>query len=333
MTVSIGSRASLEKKLILIINPKYSDSVSHYVFIPPFSAILNSIIEISKGSEVQDAKESQEDYGLERFQEVLYKDIENISGELVDTISSQEISSQTTYILSEVEENVKKFARVILNDVIELISPLKMQSAVDARDLNKLINSVKKKTTESEEIATNMFSQFRDIVKERGTPDIPVQIEAFKTFIRKLGESIDKRVQEISSGVGSPSLDKINVVEQSLYDFLAEYISTNKMMTEKIWSVNSYEKIKEITSILLDKCSKNLTIIIPNLEECVPLEKFGLDYDKISTVRGKKFNVNTLFGTMKIIPLYHPAVATYNPNTRNILLDDFKIIKLKTYLT
>lgn len=55
-------------------------------------------------------------------------------------------------------------------------------------------------------------------------------------------------------------------------------------------------------------------------------EKFNLEYDKISKVRGKVFDVNTLDGKIRIIPLYHPAVATYNPNTKTTLLDDFKSI-------
>ena len=270
----------IEKKLILLLNPKYSESVSHYAIIPPFSAMLNSITELSELSEDKDVKKLHKDLRLERFQEAIYQDIENISGDLVDVISIQENSTQTIKILSEVEDNVKKFARVILNDVIGLISPLKTQSGVDARDLGKLINLVKQKITESEEIASNMFSQFRDIVKEMGVPDMPAQVEAFKTFIRKLGESIDKRVQEISLGIGSPSLEKIHTVEQSLYDFLTEYISSNKMLMEKIWTINSYEKIKEIISILLDKCSKDLTIIVPNIEDFIPLENFDLDYSR-----------------------------------------------------
>ncbi|MFW9900559.1 MAG: hypothetical protein ACFFDY_04655, partial [Candidatus Thorarchaeota archaeon] len=285
----------MEKKLILLLKAKYSEYVPHYIFIPPFSAILNSIIEVSEDSETQDEIKSQEDYGLDRFQEVLYKDIEEISGELVDTISSQEIPSQTMLILSEVEENVKKFAHIILNDVIQEISPLKMQTVLDGRDINKLITSVKKKITEAEEIASNMFSQFRDIVQEKGTSDISDQVQAFKTFIRKLGESIDKRVQELSSGVGIPSLEKINSIEQSLYDFLAEYLSNNKRITEKIWTVNSYEKIKQIISILLDKCSKNLTIIVPNIEEFIPLDNFDLDYSN-------KLSLEQIASKKKVIP-------------------------------
>jgi DNA polymerase len=56
-------------------------------------------------------------------------------------------------------------------------------------------------------------------------------------------------------------------------------------------------------------------------------EKFGLKYDKISNVHGKLFQINTIFGNIKIIPMYHPAVATYNPNTKSTLLADFKMIK------
>ena len=56
-------------------------------------------------------------------------------------------------------------------------------------------------------------------------------------------------------------------------------------------------------------------------------EKFSLKYDKISNVHGKVFQMNTLMGTIRIIPFYHPAIATYNPNTKNTLLEDFKVIK------
>ena len=55
-------------------------------------------------------------------------------------------------------------------------------------------------------------------------------------------------------------------------------------------------------------------------------EKFGLNYDKIGSVHGRIFSVNTLLGKIHIIPLYHPAVATYNPNTKKMLLEDFKLI-------
>ena len=270
----------IEKKLVLHITPKYSELFPHYIIIPPFAPILNGITELSTVSEDQSIEETERNPQLERFQDSLFQDIENISGDLIDVISTQESSSQTTEILSEVEENVKEFARVMLNDVIGLISPLKLQSAVDARDFNKLINVVKQKISESEEIASNMFSQFRDIVKEVASPDTPAQVEAFKTFIRRLGESIDKRVQEISLGAGFLSSEKIQAIENSLYNILTDYISTKKVSFEKFWYVNSYEKVKEVLSFLLDKCTEMLTIIVPKIEDFIPLDQLDLDYSE-----------------------------------------------------
>ncbi len=268
----------VEKKLILLVNPKYSDSLPHYIHIPPFAAILNSITELTDVSDKANIEESNNNLVLERFQENLYKDLETISGDLIDLLSNKDNSGQTMEILSEVEENVKKLAHMILNDVIGMISPLRMQSAVDARDFSKLINSVKHKISESEETVANMFTQFRDIVKDLGSPKTLAEVEAFKIFIRKLGESIDKRVQELSLGTGSPTSEKIQVIEKSLYDILVNYININKVSSNKFWIINSYEKIKEIISQLLDKCKNELTIIVPNIEDFIPLEKLELVY-------------------------------------------------------
>jgi len=55
-------------------------------------------------------------------------------------------------------------------------------------------------------------------------------------------------------------------------------------------------------------------------------DKFGLQRDKISKMHGKVFTVSTIAGVVKIVPLYHPAVATYNPNMMETLIDDFKVL-------
>jgi DNA polymerase len=54
--------------------------------------------------------------------------------------------------------------------------------------------------------------------------------------------------------------------------------------------------------------------------------KFGLKGDKISNLHGRVFRITNLAGIENIIPLYHPAVLTYNPEMKNILLNDFKSI-------
>lgn len=58
------------------------------------------------------------------------------------------------------------------------------------------------------------------------------------------------------------------------------------------------------------------------------MRKFGLDFDiePISKIHGKIFETQTSFGKIKIIPLYHPAVAIYNNSTKDTLKEDFKRI-------
>lgn len=55
-------------------------------------------------------------------------------------------------------------------------------------------------------------------------------------------------------------------------------------------------------------------------------EKFGLEQGKISNLHGRVFKITNLAGIEKVIPLYHPAVATYNPGMKSILIEDFKSI-------
>ena len=59
------------------------------------------------------------------------------------------------------------------------------------------------------------------------------------------------------------------------------------------------------------------------------MKKFGLESElkSISTIHGKIFSAETSYGKIKIIPLYHPAVAIYNNNTKETLKKDFEILK------
>ena len=62
------------------------------------------------------------------------------------------------------------------------------------------------------------------------------------------------------------------------------------------------------------------------------MKKFGLDekLDSISKIHGQAFEASTDWGTITIVPLYHPAVAVYNANKYGDLLNDFK--KLLDYV-
>lgn len=59
------------------------------------------------------------------------------------------------------------------------------------------------------------------------------------------------------------------------------------------------------------------------------MQKLGLDFElePISKIHGKVFDAKTSYGHIKVIPLYHPAVAIYNNKTKDTLLEDFKVLK------
>ena len=47
----------------------------------------------------------------------------------------------------------------------------------------------------------------------------------------------------------------------------------------------------------------------------------------ISAMHGKECVGATSYGTVTILPLYHPAVALYNGSNKKTLLDDFQVLK------
>jgi DNA polymerase len=92
------------------------------------------------------------------------------------------------------------------------------------------------------------------------------------------------------------------------------------------------EEIKDFASYL----ERQIKIIRP--EVICPLGRYSMKFlmekydlkdniEPISRIHGKVFEVKTLFENIKIVPFYHPAVATYNPNMKEVLKKDFKILE------
>ncbi|MDD5070632.1 MAG: uracil-DNA glycosylase [Candidatus Omnitrophica bacterium] len=65
-----------------------------------------------------------------------------------------------------------------------------------------------------------------------------------------------------------------------------------------------------------------------NFSTAYILEKFGLKdkIEGISKIHGKIFVPDPKISDIKIVPLYHPAVVTYNVNMKGVLKADFKIL-------
>lgn len=92
------------------------------------------------------------------------------------------------------------------------------------------------------------------------------------------------------------------------------------------------EEIKVCTPFL----NQQISIIQPQIIGCLGnfatsfiLEKYNLKekIQGISKIHGQTFSLNTLQRHFKIIPLFHPAVATYNINQLPQLKEDFQIIQ------
>jgi len=91
-------------------------------------------------------------------------------------------------------------------------------------------------------------------------------------------------------------------------------------------------EIKACTPYLerqIDIIKPKVICTLGNYSTAFIFEKYGLknQIQGISKIHGKVFEVKTLFKSIKIIPFYHPAVATYNRNMKEILEKDFKILE------
>ena len=130
--------------------------------------------------------------------------------------------------------------------------------------------------------------------------------------------------------------------------------AAGKVLDELLKSIDVKRENVYITNILKDRPPENRDPQPEEIKACTPylerqieiikpkvicplgrhsmkflMEKFGLENqtEGISKIHGKLFEGNNVFQHIIIIPFYHPAVATYNPNMKKILKEDFKILK------
>lgn len=113
------------------------------------------------------------------------------------------------------------------------------------------------------------------------------------------------------------------------------------------------EEIKACTPYLerqIEIIKPEVICTLGNYSTAFILEKYGLKdkIDMMTKIHGKIFlafiegyggsaearystsedgKVKTIFNAIKIIPFYHPAVATYNPGMKQVLFNDFQILK------
>jgi len=94
------------------------------------------------------------------------------------------------------------------------------------------------------------------------------------------------------------------------------------------------EEIKSCSPYLneqLDVIKPKVICCLGNFSSKYILEKYGLTQGGgvkgITKIHGQVFKISNLTGIVKIIPLFHPAVATYDPRKLDTLKKDFQILK------
>lgn len=78
------------------------------------------------------------------------------------------------------------------------------------------------------------------------------------------------------------------------------------------------EIIKPKVIVLLGRISMKYIFKLAGIEDKL---------DTIGTMHGKVYVGKLSYGKVTLLPLYHPAAALYNPKNKQVLLDDFKIVK------
>lgn len=129
--------------------------------------------------------------------------------------------------------------------------------------------------------------------------------------------------------------------------------AAGKMLGQLLESINLQREDVYITNIVKDRPPKNrdpepaeIALYAPFLDRQIDviqpkvlatLGRFSSDYimrrfgledqiTQISAMHGQKYTATREWGTVEIVPLYHPAVALYRNSMKATLLEDFQVI-------
>jgi uracil-DNA glycosylase family 4 len=78
------------------------------------------------------------------------------------------------------------------------------------------------------------------------------------------------------------------------------------------------EIIKPKVIVLLGRISMKYVFKLAGIEDKL---------DTIGAMHGKVYEGKLPYGNVTLLPLYHPAAALYNPKNKQVLLEDFKVVK------
>ena len=237
----------------------------------------------------------------------LLKTMTKIKTDIVKDIEALEFKKYKKEILSIVEQIFKKELDKVVKDFSNNLYEIIEQKFEETNNkTDKIMEEIFQYRNDFKMVLLNMLNNFetkmnsiQELLKEN-EEDLFANMKNLEIKVAEsLNEVIQSSINEVA-GLNKP-------IENVMKKYFHEIISTDKLVINNIWIINSITKINEEIQKFIATSQENLTIIVPKLENHLAIEQF-----------------ENLSRNLKI------RLASSEPHT-NSLVKEFKTISTLTY--
>ncbi len=173
------------------------------------------------------------------------------------------------------EQQLESFEKIIRNDlemkVQEKSKETEQKIFNEFNDLSEkfksLFSGMLNNQVEQKAISLGILN-FVDKEMSNLNNSINAKRESFKVALGWLKNTIKSEINKILKEQNAEVSESILSLNEFLTKILVDYFTLNNF-----WTVNSYIKTKEEISNLLTNASDNILLVVPNIDEYIPLEK------------------------------------------------------------
>lgn len=136
--------------------------------------------------------------------------------------------------------------------------------------------------------------------------------EEGRPFVGKAGKFLDEL------------LEIVNLKREDVYiTNVVKCIPPNNMPTEESINTCTYLYLNH----QIETINPKIIVSLGEIATRYIFQRYNLKYLNMNEHHGKVYNVNNLKGKVKIICMFHPASALYNPELKEIIINDWKNLK------
>ncbi|MFX0027753.1 MAG: hypothetical protein ACFE8B_00965 [Candidatus Hermodarchaeota archaeon] len=204
----------------------------------------------------------------------LMKKISGIKSEITDEINNLDFKKHKEEIIAIIDKTFKdKLDKIVQDFSVELHEVIEEKFETTSKPIEEMISATFQYRDDFKLILLNMLSNFEtkmnrihEILKENRD----LLSNEMKNFETKLNENLNIVIQnsvDQVSGLNKP-------VEILMREYFQEMRSSDKITISNIWTINSLTKVNEEIQKFITTTKKELTIIIPQLENHLAPEQF-----------------------------------------------------------